>query len=380
MSSTARRRKDSANEVEALYIGVELSAAKWLLVIGPDAGDDVMRREVGAGDAEQVQAAVRAAQARFGAAAGTPVRSCYEAGRDGFWPHRLLSALGVDNLVVDSSSIEVSRRARRAKTDRLDGEKLRRLLWRHWQGERHMWHVVHVPSRAQEDERQASRALTSAQADRTRYRNRIRSLLALHQVRLPLTAHFAERLALAVDFAGEPLPPGLQARVRQEWRLLQAVEAERRRLQKEEQAHVKAARTRATQMAAHLAELKGIAARSATVLSTELFVRDLRNRREVGGLVGFGAMPSDSGERHVNQGISRGGIRAVRRIAVDLAWGWLRYQPRSALSRWYQARWAHGGAVARRIGIVALARRLMIALWRYLQTGVPPAGAHLKAA
>lgn len=380
MSSTTRRDKDSANCESVLYIGIELSAAKWLLVLGPGADDRVIRREVRAGDRDRMLAVIAEARRRFQLRPDGAVRSCYEAGRDGFWPHRLLTGLGVDNVVVDSSSIEVSRRARRAKTDRLDGEKLRRLLWRHWQGERRMWQVVHVPSREREDERQASRALTSAQEDRTRHRNRIHGLLALHGVRLSLTPQFPARLAKAVDWAGEALPPGVQARVLQEWRLLQSVDEERRALQRAERARVAAARTAASQIAARLAGLKAIGARTATVLSEELFVRDLRNRREVGGLLGFVAMPFDSGERHVEQGISRGGIHAVRRIAVDLAWGWLRYQPRSALSRYYEQRWARGGPVARRIGIVAVARRLMIALWRYVRSGVLPEGAELKTA
>ena len=160
------------------------------------------------------------AKARLGLTADAPVRSCYEAGRDGFWPHRFLTTRGVTNLVVDSSSIEVPRRARRTKTDRLDGEKLLRLLLRHWGGEREMWHVVHVPTRAVEDARHASRGLTTLQAERTRYRNRIHSLLALHGVgRLRLDAQFPDRLIAVRDWAGAPLPAGVQARLLETWEL-----------------------------------------------------------------------------------------------------------------------------------------------------------------
>ena len=376
MTDTIHRAECSAT---ALYVGVELSARKWLLVIGPTLEEQTLRREVAAGDRAAVQAVLAEAKRRFRVSVDAPVRSCYEAGRDGFWPHRLLTALGLANVVVDSSSIEVSRR-KRPKTDPIDGAKLRRMLWRWWQGERGLWHVVHVPSVAREDARQASRALTSLQEDRTRHRNRIHSLLALHGVRLALTARFPARLAGTIDWAGQQLPPGVRARVLQEWRLLQDVEAERRQLQREERQRVQAAGTTATAMAAQLVRLRGLASRTATVLSEELLSRALRNRREVGGLLGFGAVPHDSGDRHVDQGISRGGVRAVRRIAVDLAWGWLRYQPRSALSQWYGRRWAGGGPVARRIGIVAVARRLVIALWRYVTTGVVPEGAEFKVA
>ncbi|MGE5362006.1 MAG: hypothetical protein ACM3NQ_23570 [Bacteroidales bacterium] len=382
MSSTTHRGKCSANTAagDALYVGVELSATTWLLVMGPSAGDPEVRRAVRAGDQQAIVAAIADARTRFHLSADAPVRSCYEAGRDGFWPHRLLTTLGLANVVVDSSSIEVDRRQRRAKTDTLDGGKLRRRLWRWWQGERDHWHAVQVPSREQEDERHASRGLTSLQEDRTRYRNRIHSLLALHGVRLELTSRFPERLAVALDWEGHLLPPGVQARVLQAWRLLQHVEQERRAQQQAERARVQAARTAATAMAAALVRLRAVGDRTATIVSMELLVREPRNRREVGGLLGFGAMPFNSGARQVDQGIGSSGVRALRRVAVDLAWGWLRYQPRSALSRWYEARWAHTGKVGRKIGIVAVARRLMIALWRYVRDGVMPEGAELKTA
>jgi transposase len=360
-----------------LYVAVELSAKEWLLTmsVAPDARR--YRARVRAGDGAAVERVLAATKARGGLPAEAVVRSCYEAGRDGFYPHRLLTQLGVGNLVVDSSSIEVSRRARRAKTDRLDGEKLLRLLLRHWGGERDMWHVVHVPSREAEDARHASRGLTTLQAERTRYRNRIHSLLALHGARLRLDARFSERLASARDWAGEPLPPGVQARALETWRLLQAVETERQRARRLERQTVRASAPATP--AQRLTQLRGIAARGATVLADELFRRRLRNRREVGGLTGLVSAPYDSGTTRRDQGLVRSGIPAVRRIAVELAWAWVRYQPTSALTQWYLQRFGHGGAVPRRIGIVALARRLMIALWRYVEHGIVPDGARLKA-
>jgi transposase len=281
---------------------------------------------------------------QWGLAPEAPVWSCYEAGRDGFWPHRLLTSLGVTNLVVDSSSIEVPRRVRRAKTDRLDGGSLLRLLCRSVGGERDCWHVVRVPCAAVEAARHDSRALTTLQQERTRYRNRIHSLLALHGVRLVIDARLPARLAEARDWAGDPLSPAVQARVLETWRLLQAVETER-----------------------------------ATRRLDELFSRGLRNRRQVGALCGLVSAPYQSGQRPVDQGLMRSGVPAVRRLAVEVAWLWVQYQPTSALTRWYREKFGGGRAGVRRAGIVALGRRVMIALWHYVDHGVVPAGAQLKA-
>jgi transposase len=290
----------------------------------------------------------------------------------------LLTGLGVVNLVVDSSSIEVSRRARQAKTDRLDGEKLLRMLLRYWRGERDLWHVVHVPPRETEDARQASRALTTLQHDRTRLRNRIHSLLALHGVgRVRIDARFPERVAAVRDWAGERLPPGVQARLLTTWRVLQSVEGERQQARRQERQQIRA--TAPVTPAQRLARLRGVAARSATILAQELFSRGLRNRRQVGALTGLVSAPYASGTTRVDQGLARSGLPAVRRVAVEVAWAWLRYQPTSALARWYHQRFGTGGAATRRIGIVALARRVIIALWRYIEQEVVPEGALLKA-
>jgi transposase len=324
-----------------------------------------------------VVAALAAGKRALALTPDAAVRSCYEAGRDGFWPHRCLASLAVTNLVVDSSSIEVSRRLRHAKTDRLDGEKLLRMLLRHWGGERGLWQVVRVPSRAREDARHASRALTTLQAERTRARNRIHGLLALHGVpTVRIDEQLPERLEQWRDWAGEPLPPGVRARICQAWRLLQQVEQERRAAAAAEE---RATRADRTSTAAQLTRLRGIAARSATILADELFSRGLSNRHEVGALAGLVSAPYRSGTIVHDQGLTRGGIPGVRRVAVELAWAWLRYQPQSALSQWYQRRFGSGGPGTRQIGIVALARRVLVALWRYVDQGIVPEGAQLKA-
>jgi transposase len=375
MSDTTHRQESTA---AALYVALELSAQEWLLAMSTGPDRPRHRARVRPGDRAGFERAIATAKRRLGMEGGAPVRSCYEAGRDGFWPHRLLTACAVVNLVVDSSSIEVPRRQRRAKTDRLDGEKLLRLLLRHWGGERGMWQVVHVPTRAAEDARHASRGLTTLQAERTRYRNRIRGLLALHGVlRVRLDAQLPTRLQTVTDWTGAPLPDGVRARVLETHRLLQAVEIERQRARRLERQHVRA--RPAVTCAQRLTQLRGVAARSATILADELLGRALRNRREVGALSGLVSAPYRSGSIQRDQGLVRSGVPAVRRLAVELAWAWVRYQPTSALTQWYQRRFASGGAVTRRIGIVALARRVLIALWRYSETGVVPEGARLKA-
>jgi len=377
MTTTTRQVESTVGG--ALYVAMELGAREWLLVMSDGTGAGQRRVRVAPGDGAAVARALRGARARFGMAADAPVRSCYEAGRDGFWPHRWVTARGVINLVVDSSSIEVPRRGGRVKTDRLDGEHLLRLLVRHWRGERSVWHVVQVPSVVAEEARHASRSLTTWQRERTRYRNRIHSLLALHGVRLRVDAHFPARLVAARDWAGAPLPPGVCARLMTTWRVWQAVDAERRAHRTAEQQAVRAAGTPMQARAAQLTRLAGIGTRSATILSDELFSRDLRNRRQVGALAGLVSAHARSGTIRHDHGLAPGGLRAIKRIAVEIAWSWIRFQPRSALTQWYQQRFGGGGATTRRIGIVALARRVIIALWRYTTSGAVPAGAVLTA-
>jgi transposase len=374
MTSTAHRPESTA---AALYVAIELSTKEWWLTMSPAPDARRHRVRVQPGDRPALAQALGEGKRRAGLSAAAPMRSCYEAGRDGFWPDRLLTQLGVVNLVVDSSSIEVPRRQRRAKTDRLDGEKLLRLLLRHWGGERGMWQVVRVPTPAVEDARHASRGLTTLQAERTRYRNRIRGLLALHGVtRVRLDAQLPARLATLPDWAGAPLPPGVVARILETVRLLAVVERERRHARQRERQQVRpgAAVTGASQ----LARVRGVAARTATILADELFNRGLRNRREVGALSGLVSAPYRSGTSQRDQGLMRSGVPAVRRIAIELGWAWLRYQPTSALTQWYARRFGGGGPVTRRIGVVALARRVLIALWRYHETGIVPDGALLK--
>lgn len=370
---------ESTGSGAVLYMAIELSARRWQLAFGLGLATPSRRRVIAAGDEVALRQEIAAAQQRFGVGATAVVRSCYEAGRDGFWVHRLLERIGVINVVVDSASIEVSRRRRRAKTDRLDAEALLRRLIRYWLGERDQWKVVHVPSEAIEDARHHERSLAMLTAERTRYRNRLHGVLATHGLRVRLTRAFGARLATLATPDGRALPPGVVARLQLTWHLLQAVEGALATARAAQAAEAQEGTTAAAVRTQRLRRLKGIRVHSAAVLAKELFSRDLRNRREVGALSGFVPVPYQSGEAGHDQGISRAGLKAVRRLLVEVAWSWVRWQPDSALTRWYRTRFATGGARLRRIGIVALARKLVIALWRYSEHGVVPEGAALRA-
>jgi transposase len=322
-----------------------------------------------------VLAEIGAAKRRFALPEDAPVTSCYEAGREGFWLHRCLEARGIHNLVVDSSSIEVKRRARRTKTDRIDLDGLLRLLGRYLAGERHAWSVVHVPSAAAEDARQLSRELETAIQDRTRVVNRIRGLLATQGLRVEIDGTLLERLGRLRTWSRQPLPAGLHARLTRECQQLDAIQARITELVVER-------RTRLTidPTGAALLTLRGIGESGAAILSSEFFAwRRFENPRPVGALSGLTPTPYRSGELRREQGIGKAGNRRIRAIVIQLAWGWLRFQPHSALTQWFHHRFS-GAPRLRRIGIVAVARKLLIALWRYLDAGVIPTGAILKPA
>jgi transposase len=310
------------------------------------------------------------------------VISCYEAGRDGFWLDRALRANGIENLVVDSSSIEVPRRARRRKTDRIDLVKLMALLLRWADGERKAWSVVRVPSPEAEDVRQLSRAIERLKAERGRHRTRIQALLATQGIRLVCIggAQWPKRVAALRTWDGRPLGCWLQSDLVLEGARLAQVEAQLKALKEQRDALVATSNAPAAVKARRLAALGAIAAESSFVFATELFGwRTFANRRELAGAVGLTGTPWRTGDTVRDQGLSKAGNRRMRTMLVEIAWCWLRYQPDSALARWWRARFANAGGRTRKVAIVALARKLLVALWRYLEDGLVPEGAILKA-
>ena len=352
---------------------------KWTLGFTPGPAQRPRVRTIPAGNLSALRREIGAAKGRFGLTALTPVRSCYEAGRDGFWLHRWLEAEGVTNAVVDSSSIEVNRRWRHAKTDRLDVGKLLALLIRWAGGERPVWSVVHVPTAAAEDARQLTREIATVGVDRTRVRNRIHGLLATQGVRLALNGAFETALATVRTGDGRAFPEALRARILHEWTALQTLEARAATLDATRAEQLAAGATHVARLAAHLTQLRGVAAMSAALFSAELFgTRRFDNARQLSALTGLVPVPYRSDQRVQDQGISKAGRGEIRRVAIQLAWGWVRWQPDSALTHWFTRRFAGAGKRARRIGIVALARKLIVALWRFSAYGLIPDGAVLK--
>lgn len=377
MNETTLRTDYSTSET--LYLAFELSQEKWKLGFTAGMGQKAWRRTVEAGDLLALGQQIRRAKERFGLPEECRILSCYEAGRDGFWLHRYLRAEGIENLVVDSASIEVNRRAKRAKTDRLDVGKLVVMLVRFDGGEKKVWSVVHVPSPEVEDQRHLHRELLTLKVDRTRHINRIKGLLAGQGVRMPVQTDFLSRLDEVRLWDGSSLLAGLRARLEGEYACLEFVNQQVQALEAERSAMLRTSGDASVAKVRQLLRLRGIGENSAWLFVMEFFGwRAFRNRREVGALAGLAPTPYQSGDEWHEQGISKAGNRPMRGMGVEIAWSWLRYQPESALSRWYWERFGHASKRMRKIGIVALARKLLVALWRYLEYGEIPAGAQLK--
>jgi transposase len=360
-----------------LYVAFELSKRTWMLAMTSGFGVEPWVRTLEPQDWAGLTRELARARERFGLPASAPVISCYEAGRDGFWIHHALLAQGVANRVVDSASIEVNRRARHLKTDRIDAKKLVSLLVRVCLGETGAWREVRVPSLADEAARHRSRERQTVVQERTRLRNQVQGYLMTVGTRLPKRRRGAWWTTVR-DWSGAALSPELQVRVARTWERLELVEAHLRAL--DEAQHRAVAQASADSAAGRLRRLKGVAATSIrTLLDEGLVWRAFTNRRQIGAMLGFAPVRSDSGDQARDVGISRAGNPRWQTTAVQLAWNWVRWQPQSALTTWYRARFGQGRR-ARRVGIVALARKLMITLWRYVTTGTPPTGVILTVA
>src|SRR6266516_4417877 len=354
MTTAATRLQEYTSVTLVLHLAFELGQAKWQLGFTPGLGQRPRRRTIRARDLAALTQEIGRAKERFG--------------------------LPPETLVVDSASIEVNRRRRRAKADRLDVGKLLYQLVRYRAGERKVWSVVRVPTVAEEDQRQLHRELLTAQRDRTRVTNRMKGLLANQGVVLEVGAGFLAELAVVELWDGTVLAPGLRARLEREWAKVELLTAQMRQLEGERAAALRRDPAPAVELVRRLLRVRGIGVNSAWLYVMEFFGwRQFRNRREVGGLAGLTPTPYQSGEVSREQGIGKAGNRYIRAMAIEIAWGWLRFQPESALSRWYQERFGQGSSRIRRIGIVALARRLLVELWRYLETGAVPEGVVLTA-
>ena len=372
-------RKNVSTKAAVLHVAFELSNSKWKL--GFSDGNKMRFKSIDARNLEQLEQEIEKVKGRFRLDDDVRIVSCYEAGRDGFWLHRCLLSHGIENIVVDSSSIEVNRRKRRAKTDRIDARKLLNMLMRYHGGERKLWSVVRVPSVKAEDGRQLGRELESLNKERTMHRSRIRGLLIREglEVKNPSGKKFLEELDSLYTWDGKQLPNDFKAQIVREYERLRMVEEQMGNLRKEREARVRSADTLSMRKVAQLRTLYGIGVTSSWDFVMEMFGwRGFRNRKEVGAFLGLTPTPYDSGGSQREQGISKAGRGRIRALNIQIAWGWLRFQPQSKLSLWYMERFAGGGSRMRRIGIVAVARKLLIDLWRYLEYGVVPEGARLR--
>jgi transposase len=360
-------------------MALELSEKTWKLGFTTGLGQEPRQRDIPAKAAVILEKEILAAKERFGLPPETPVVSCYEAGRDGFWLHHCLLSLGVSNVVVDSSSIEVDRRKRRAKTDRIDVKKLLKMLVRYRQGEMDVWRTVRVPTAEEEDARQLHRELETLRHEQTSHSNRIKGLLSSCGVTLEVDRYLPKRLKKLHLWNGSPLPTDLHQRLLREFERMQVVNRQVRALEQERARRIRQEdKDPAVGQVRTLLRLKGIGVNSAWLYVREVFGwRKIKNRRQIGAIVGLTGSPYRSGSLDHEQGISKAGNRRMRVMAIEIAWGWLYHQPQSELSRWYERRFAHGGRRMRRIGIVALARKLLVALWKFLESGLSPGGAEL---
>jgi transposase len=361
-----------------LYLAFELGWTSWGLAFSTAPAQPPRRVTIPARDLGSLRREIDRARRRFGLSDDAPVRSCYEAGRDGFWLHRFLVSRGIDNAVVDSASIEVNRRARRAKSDAIDVAKLLSLLMRYHNGERDVWSVVNAPAPEDEDRRQLHRDRDQLVRERTEHSNRIKGLLAAFGLDVIVDARLLERVDALRQWDGSPVPSELRERIAREYQRWRLVDGQLGDLSNRQRREVRDDGVAHVELVRRLLDLKGVGPVTAWTLVREVFGwRAIKNRRELASLVGLDPTPYQSGDLHRERGISKAGNRRVRWTMVELAWMWLRHQPTSALSLWYQRRFGEGNARARKVGIVALARKLLVALWKYLEHGEVPEGAAL---
>jgi transposase len=357
---------------------MELSNKKWKLAFGD--GSRERERSLPARAELVLLREVAVAKEKFGLAADAPVVFCYESGRDGFWIARMLQKHGFACRVMDPASIEVPRQARMRKTDRLDAQKLLKLLLRAelW-GESGAFSRVRLPSEEHEAQMRVHRERERLVKERTGHRARIKSLVVLHGIEVgnPAKVKFDELR----DWEGKPLPALLRGELRREQQRLVMVEEQLDGLEKSQEAALANPESPALQKARKLQQLKAVGLQSSWILSHECFAwRTFRNRKQVGSFAGLTGTPFDSGETLREQGISKAGSGRVRTTMIELAWGWVRWQPQSALSKWFVDQYVRGGGSrSRRKGIVALARKLLVALWKYVEQDQLPEGALLKA-
>ena len=387
MGDEARSHED--DRARTIYVAVEMSRKSWVVGIRAPDADRIGVHGLPAADVDRLTALIDRSREALERDHGTRGRvlCCYEAGYEGFWLARRLAQAGVETLVLDAASFPAERKARRVKTDRTDAVRMVRALMARDLGEPAAVSTVRVPSVEEEDRKRLLRERRRLIKKRTMTTNTIRGLLMLHGVYdlNPHSKRFTEALDAVRTGYGTPLPPGVHAEIRRAARLLRLVEEQIAEVEAERDRIVERAGDQARQdaggpsgaMLARLAGLRGVGANDAAVLVHEVFCREFRNRRELASWTGLTPAPRASGGSVRSQGIDKAGPAWVRAQLVQLAWRWLRYQPESALSRWFRSRAGTAQGRMRQVFLVALARKLLVALWRYATSGVVPEGAKL---
>jgi len=381
MSTFDRTDAPAASEYATVHMAFELSKANWKIGVLLPGSPKLSRFTVKGGDVTTLSGRLASLRAKA-ERCGKPVRilSCYEAGLDGHWLHRWLTDQGVMSHIVDPSSIEVSRRGRRAKTDRIDLEKLMRAFLAYLRGEPRVCSMLHVPSPEDEDRKRSSRERERLLKEQTAHTNRIKALLFGQGIRdvMPLKPGFIASLEAMRTGDGRALPARLKEELVREHERLCLAHKQIAALEAQSKAALRAAAPgSAAAKIMQLVDLKSIGVTSGQELVNEVFYRSFDNRRQVGSYFGLTGTPYDSGESRREQGISKAGNSRARALAIELGWLWVRHQPGSELTRWFRERVGDLKGRIRRIAIVAVARKLIVALWRYLTTGLVPTGAVL---
>jgi transposase len=374
-------------DLGAIFVSLELSRSVWLITsLSPGAGEKMSKHSVRAGDVAGLLA--RLADLRQKARARTgqifPIITVQEAGLDGFWIHRVLEAEGVESYVVDPASIATSRRRRRAKTDKIDGEALVRALLAYKRGEPRVCAMVRAPTPDEEDRRRVTRERKTLTAERIQHINRIKGLLFAQGVDEYEHGHRDRRTRLDELKTGDgrPLPTHLKAQIRRELDRLELVLEQLKAVEAERDDLLSLASPQAVgepRPAIMLMALKGVGAEFAGILWSEGLFRHFANRRQVAAYAGLAPTPWRSGSIDREQGVSKAGNPRLRTTMIQLAWLWLRHQPGSALSGWFRERVARHGGRVRKTAITALARKLLVAFWKYVTAGVVIEGAEMTA-
>jgi transposase len=364
-----------------LHCALELSKKSWLLAIQFPDREQPSVYPIAGGDTDKLIATLTAARDRWAKTSGAlpRIKLCYEVGYDAFWLARFLNARGIECLVIDPGSLQVSRRGRRVKTDRVDVKTLLRTLITWCRGERHVWSLVRIPSIAEEDLRRSHRERSRLVRERTAHINRIKGLLFGQGIRdIDVKSRYKTLVAdKLVTGDGHCLPPRLAGEIAREIQRLAMVQEQIAEIERERDTAPTTCEATERKRAL-LSQLKSIGPAIAAFLSREVYYRQFANQRQVGSFLGLTPSPYDSGEQERCQGISRAGSGHARAVMIETAWLWIKHQPKSALTQWFVERTAGQSKRVRKIMIVAVARKLAIALWRYVELGLVPQGATLN--